>query len=308
MKLRSPLTWTTTLVAAVMLGGVPARAQEAELATARDLYASAAYDEALSLLNRLRGSEKASAQWRAIDQYRAFCLLALGRPADAEQAIEAVITADPSYRPTDRDVSPRIRTAFADVRRRMLPAMAQQKYAQAKAAFDRKDYATAAAGFSHVLVTLADPDVAADAARPPLSDIRTLSVGFEELSAKAAAPPPPPPPLPAPVVVPAAVVPMRPAAPHIYAADDAGVVPPVTLTQTLPAFPGLIATIRSGRMEVVIGENGIVETAVMTASVSTQYDRLALAATKAWRFKSARVNGQPVKFRKIVTINVKPTT
>src|SRR5207245_3208948 len=130
-------------------------------------------------------------------QYRAFCLLALGRAADAEQAIEAVVTAEPSYNPSDSDASPRVRSAFTTVRRRMLPVIIQQKYGQAKAAFDRKEFAAAADGFGQVLVTLADPDVVADAMRPPLSDVRTLAVGFEELSAKAAAPPPPP---PAPVV------------------------------------------------------------------------------------------------------------
>src|SRR5205807_2368275 len=82
---------------------------------ARGLYASAAYDEALALLNRMHASERPAAEARVIEQYRAFCLLALGRAADAERAIEAVVTAEPSYHPSDNDVSPRIRNAFADV-------------------------------------------------------------------------------------------------------------------------------------------------------------------------------------------------
>jgi len=48
-----------------------------------------------------------------------------------------VVTAEPTYLPTDSDASPRVRSAFTTVRRRMLPAIIQQQYGQAKAAFDR---------------------------------------------------------------------------------------------------------------------------------------------------------------------------
>jgi TonB family protein len=307
MKRWSSPAWTATLLATVVLSsGVPARAQDAELATARDLYAAAAYDEALALLNRLRATDQGSKQSRAIDQYRAFCLLALGRAGDAEHAIEAVVAAEPSYRPADGEVSPRVRSAFTEVRRRMLPVLVQQRYALAKAAFDRKEYAAAAAGFSQVLVTLTDPDIAGDAGRPPLSDLRTLSVGFEELSAKAAAPPPAPAPAPAPVAV-VAAAPVVPAAPRIYTADDRTVVPPAVVEQPLPGFPGEARLAGNGKLEVVIDESGAVESAVMIASVSPAYDRLALAAARGWRYKPARVNNEPVKFRKVVSINVRPT-
>ena len=136
--------WPTSVRAAlagahVVLSAAGASAQEGDLAAARELYASASYDDALAVLNRLRSADHPANQSRAIEQYRAFCLLALGRAADAQQAIEAVVAAEPSYQPNESDVSPRVRTAFADVRRRMLPAIIQQKYALAKTAFDRKD-------------------------------------------------------------------------------------------------------------------------------------------------------------------------
>src|SRR3954447_17438684 len=209
------------LTVLLAMSAAGASAQDADLGAARDLYASAAYDDALAVLNRLRSAAHPPGQARTIEQYRAFCLLALGRTADAEQAIEAVVVSDPSYQPSEGDVSPRVRSAFADVRRRMLPAIIQQQYARAKAAFDKKDYSVAAAGFSQVLVMLTDGSVAADAMQPPLSDLRTLAVGFEELSSKAAAPPPPP---PAPVVVAAPpAVPEVAAAQHVYTAEDRNV-------------------------------------------------------------------------------------
>jgi len=206
------------IVAAFVAGNVlvaaHAGAQDADLTAARDLYASAAYDDALTMLNRLRSSEHPASQSRAIEQYRAFCLLALGRSADAEQAIEAVVAAEPSFQPGETDASPRIRSAFTTVRRRMLPSIIQQKYAQAKVAYDRKEFGAAADGFAYVLAALADQDVAVEARQPPLSDLRTLAGGFQELAAKAAAPPPPPPPAPV-VALPPPPPPPPPTAPPL---------------------------------------------------------------------------------------------
>lgn len=298
------------LVAALVAGNVfaatRAGAQDADLTAARDLYASAAYDDALTVLNRLRASEHPVSQSRAIEQYRAFCLLALGRPVDAEQAIEAVVAAEPTYQPGESDASPRIRSAFTAVRRRMLPSIIQQKYAQAKAAFDRKEFGAAADGFSYVLAALADQDVAAESKQPPLSDLRTLAGGFQELAAKAAVPPPPP---PAPVVAaPPPAPPPPPAAPRIYTGGESGITPPATVNQALPSFPGQVIIPRNGRLEVVIDELGVVESAVMTSSVSQNYDAMVLTATKAWRYKPATLNGMPVKFRKTVQITIKLTS
>ena len=50
---------------------------------ARELYAAAEYEDALTILNRLRQTPSKPEDVRTIDQYRAFCLLALGRAAEA---------------------------------------------------------------------------------------------------------------------------------------------------------------------------------------------------------------------------------
>src|SRR2546422_5684188 len=115
----------TSAVAAVPSA---AASEDDTLAAARDLYASAAYEDALAVLNRLRAPDGRPDEGRAINQYRAFCLLALGRNVEAERAIEAVVAAEPMYHPSAADVSPRVRSAFSDVRRRMLPNIIQQKY------------------------------------------------------------------------------------------------------------------------------------------------------------------------------------
>jgi tetratricopeptide (TPR) repeat protein len=135
--------------------------------TARDLYASARYDEALAVLN---DSSVTVTDRKSIEQYRSLCLLALGRGTEAESAIAAVITADPTYQPGEAEASPRVRSAFSDVRKRMLPELAGARYLEAKATYDRKDYATAIQQFKQVIALLDDPDMGGR-----LADLRTLA-------------------------------------------------------------------------------------------------------------------------------------
>jgi TonB family protein len=294
------------VVAALLLATVPVSAADQDsIAAARDLYASAAYEDALAILNKLPASGRPADEANAIEQYRAFCLLALGRQAEAEHAIEVVVASEPGYRPAN-DLSPRVRNAFTDVRRRVLPSIIQQKYAQAKAAFDRKDFAVAASVFGQVLETMADPDVAPVVGQPPLADLRMLAVGFKDLATTAATPPPAPtpPPPPPPVEAPAASVPR---APKVYSSSDAEVTAPGVLRQELPAFPGQVILPRQGMIEVVIDETGAVEQALMRISVSNVYDQLAVAAARNWRYRPATLNGVPVKYRKAVQVTIRPS-
>lgn len=303
-----------------MTGGV-ARAAD-DLSAARELYASAAYEEALAALNRVRAAGAPASDAFAVEQYRAFCLLALGRGAEAQSSIEALVVADPLYQPSS-EVSPRVRTAFSDVRRRLLPSIIPQQYAKAKAAFDRKDYVAAAAGFGQVLKVMADPEVVQLAGQPPLSDLRTLATGFQELSTKAIPPPPlpvaprpatptataatvpaatPPAPAPPPLTALPAVVPPP---TRVYSSFDAKVLMPAVIRQDLPPFTGRLSDAATGALEIIINEKGQVESATIRESVSPAYDRLAVDAARSWRYKPAMLDGVPVKFRKLISIAVK---
>jgi len=294
-------------LAIAALVSIPMRAADS-LTEARDLYAAAEYEDALALLNKIQPGDHEPDERRAIEQYRAYCLLALGRSADAEQAIASVVAAMPLYKPSGAEVSPRIRTAFTDVRRRMLPAIIQQKYAAAKVAFDRKNFPVAAAVFSEVIDAMADPDVAEAAKQPPLADLRVLAIGFRDLSVSAAAPPPVPvreTPLPEPValVKPASVAAI--AAPRIYAAADTQVMPPTALKQVLPPFPAQLPVANRGILEIVIDQDGAVESATMRESVNPRYDNQLLTAAKSWQYRPAMLNGKPVTYRKMIQIDVK---
>ena len=299
---------TRILVTVSMLVALasPAHAQlrdgrESPLSAARDLYASARYDEALAVLNGLQPTNDGGGSDRkSIEQYRLLCLLALGRGTEAESAIAAVVTADPLYMPNETDASPRVRSAFSDVRQRLLPEIASLRYAAAKAAYDRKEYATAEAQFRDLVNLLNDPQMGGR-----LTDLRTLAIGFVDLASAAAAPPEPKkaePALPPPPV--AASVESRP--PHVWTGDEPGITPPVPVRQDVPRVPTMIvAQARArGLLEVVIDEQGRVTGLTIRLSIHPMYDAQLIAAAKDWRYKPAMAGGVPVKFRKVIQVTV----
>jgi protein TonB len=274
------------------------------IGAARDLYASARYDEALAVLNDLRPSEArggAAADLKSVEQYRSLCLLALGRGSEAEAAIAAVVNADPAYLPGDAEASPRVRAAFSDVRKKLLPEIAAKRYVDAKATFDRKDYKVASTQFKQVIRLLDDPDMGGRNA-----DLRTLAAGFLDLAI--AATPPPEPPKPAPVITvptPAPVVP-KPEPNRIYTAADADVVPPVTVSQEVPRLnPMMKQQARArGVVEVVIDEQGRVSAIAVRESIQPMYDAELLTKGREWRYQPATLNGKPVKYRKMIQLNL----
>jgi hypothetical protein len=302
-------TMATAVAAMAMVVSSAVVAQDG-LAAARELYKGARYEDALVRLDDLRGAGHVAEEVRSIEQYRAFCLLALGRTDEAERAMEAVVTAAPTYRPGVTEESPRVRAAFSDVRRRMLPGIIQEKYAQAKTALDRRDTTSATAGFQLVLELLADADIASLVDRPPLAELRTLAAGFRDLSAKSGPPPAPAPAVPRPAA--ASVAPPEPApAPRrlplrVYGLEDANVVPPTAVRESWAALADVFA-VRAGVVEIVIDETGAVSTATMTTPVNAVYDRLALATAKRWRYRPATLEGVPVKFRKVILLDPNST-
>jgi hypothetical protein len=269
--------------------------------TARDLYASARYDEALAVLNDLRPTDAAgpASDRKSIEQYRSLCLLALGRGTEAESAIAAVVTADPSYLPGEAEASPRVRAAFSDVRRRLLPELASARYGEARASFDRKDHALAVQQFRQTIVLLDDPDMGGK-----LADLRTLSAGFLDLSIAAMAPPPAPKPQVA-AVPPAPAVP-QPDPGRIYTMGDIDVTAPGIIRQDMPRLTPAMKTQAKdrGAIEVVIDELGRVAFAAVRASVHPMFDADLLSAARDWRYQPATMSGKPVKYRKMIQINV----
>jgi len=269
-------------------------AAEGTLAAARDLYVSASYDDALTMLGALAGGTKSVEEQQSIDLYRTLCLVALGRAADADRVIEGMLMRQPLYRASSEELSPRVQSAFQNARKRMLPSLIQREYAEAKDAFDKQNWPVASAGFDEVLKSIADPDMAQLAGVPPLSDIRTLASGFRDLSVKMIPPP-------APKVV--EVKPVRPVR-SVYSADDRDVLAPVALQQRVPKYPAAVTRPLSGVIEFVVDENGAVQTPKMQVGIDPTYDQMVISAAKKWSYQPATLDGKPVKYVKRLTISV----
>jgi TonB family protein len=275
--------------AAALAIGTPAFAQDT-LQHLKDLYASAAYEDALGVVTRLDASEPTP----EVEQYRVFCLIALGRTADAERAVEEVLKASPRYRPESADASPRIQELFAKVRRRLGPSVVKAMYIDAKAALDRKDRDVAITRFEEMLRVADDPDVRDEAS---ISELKLLGSGFLDLSRA----------LPAKPQVSASVA----AAPTTAAPLPKPVVtPPIAIREALPAWMPSDAASRfaefRGAVRVQIDAQGKVSSADMAAPVHAQYDRLLLQAAREWTYQPARANGTAVPSEKVVQVVLKP--
>jgi TonB family protein len=269
-----------------LLTASPAFAQDS-LDTAKDLYASAAYEDALRVFSRLQGD----APRPEIEQYRVSCLIALGRTAEADKVIQGVVASHPMFVPNSGETSPRIQELFARARRQQLPDIARQTYVEAKAALDRKDRAAALSGFERVLVLI---ESAGEFASGTLGELRILAAGFLDLSRA----------LPAPSATPpAAQTASRPSKPR-------AITPPVALKQAMPAWLPSDNLSRqgafNGTVRVMISAAGRVENAEIVQSVHPGYDRLLLQAARGWEYQPALSDGRPIVSEQLVQVQLKP--
>jgi TonB family protein len=183
----------------------------------------------------------------------------------------------------------------------MLPGFLQQKYAEAKTAYEQKDYGTAADGFTRVIDGIADPDLAGAPNASQLADLGTLASGFRDLATKAMMPVA----APKPAVMLAAPVAST-SAPKTYSPEDANAAPPVVIRQTIPAYNRPVQQRKTAVVEVVVNEHGSVDSAVMLSPLDPTYDRAVIAAAKNWMYQPAKVEGKPVKYQKRVQISLVP--
>jgi tetratricopeptide (TPR) repeat protein len=301
------------------------------LARAKDFYAAAAYEEALTVLQRLNANP--SSDKNEVSAYQVFCLVALGRSDEAKRTIESLVRTDPLYRLSDKQASPKVRAFFEDVRRPLLPEIVKQTYARAKDAYDRKEHETATIEFDRTIALIDEIGTANDRA---LSDLKTLAGGFRDLSKASGKPAPPPAPelppavtggngagstgtnatgtppgvtaTPSPVLTTPPAKPAVPDAEPTFGPRDSDVQRPVAIRRTMPEWrPSAVETMIEfrGSIELLIGADGKVLSAAVTDSVHPQYDKLLKQAAEGWTFKPATKNGKPVRYRYAMDIQLK---
>ena len=278
------------LLALMVAGASPAFAQD-DLQRAKDLYAAAAYEEALAVLTAVPDAERVP----QIDQYRAFCLIALGQDKEAQEAIEDLLAADPLYQPDPAETSPRVLETFEAARERALPVITKQMYSEAKAALERKERDAAVTGFQRLLRAIdSAPDLKAT-----FEDLRVLADGFLTLSR--ALPEPTPertaPPTPTP----------QPAEPSALVASATR---PVVLKQEMPPWLPYDGASRrqafSGLLRIRVGADGRVQAAEMVQPVHPAYDQQLLRSAESWVYQPATENGVPVAADVMVQIQLRP--
>lgn len=275
----------------------------ADFAAAKALYAAASYEEALAELAGIGATEDPN----EVEQYRALCFLALGRTTDAARSLERIISRTPFYAIKDTDVSPKLVTMFRDVRKRLLPAAARNLYTSAKGAFDAKAYPDAVGQFKDLLAILADADLADQYAA--LADLKQLGDGFLRLaeaeiaatSKRSAGAGPDTTAVPGPAA----------GVKRIYSAADRDVRGPVEISRKLPVWtpanPAEMRTTFRGVLEVIVDEQGAVESATIRESIAAFYDELLRESAKSWRFRPATLNSEAVKYRKMIEVTLQPT-
>jgi tetratricopeptide (TPR) repeat protein len=292
------MTIRTALVFAVAVSST-LRADSPELGNAKALYAQASYEDALVQLNGVTGADVAN----QVDEYRALCLLALGREREAQASLERIVVRAPLYVVPADDASPKFVTLFQQVRQRALPAAAKDLYSKARASFDAKRFGEARAQFEEMLAVLKEAAVGDSGS--PVADLKQLGEGFLKLTNAELTPAAPPAPAP-PVAV--RTAPVKAA---VYTPGDADVAPPVEIVRDLPAWnppASLPNGTYSGKLQLDIDEQGQVERAILIEAIAPSYDSRLIVASRAWRFQPATKDGVAVKYRKTITVVLQPTS
>jgi TonB family protein len=321
MSLRAHHRWAIVLT--TLLGAAAATViGQDSLTRAKDFYASADYEEALQVLDKLHSSPAGDST--EVAAYQVFCLVALGRSDEATRAITSIVKMDPLYRPSDSQVSPRVRQFYENVRRPLLSDVVRDAYNKGKDAFAKKDMPAANQEFDEVIALVDEMGPESDAG---LADLRTLASGFRDLSKAADTPPPPPAPTPTPAPTATATPSDSPASSpadsraasgssatsaadtaRVYSASDSDVVKPIALAQMMPAWnpANPVDKVRDfrGTLEVTIDETGRVSSARMTRSVNAVYDPLLVKAALQWQYRPATRAGVVVRYRYALDIHL----
>ena len=322
---------STIALACLLAAATAVFAADDPLAAAKDLYAAAAYEDALATLTKLSEAGNVTpAIGLQIDQYRSFCLVALGRTKDAETIVQSIIRTDPLFELSADESSPRVEAIFSQVRRQLLPGLIRDKYREAKAAVDRKDLQAAAAQFGELrrIITKAQQFGVKDDA---MADLAILADGFLELAQssappKAAEPVAPPPPTAETVAAkPSATPPRSPAAGagtataagtaaapppgntvEIFNMTTQNITPPIAIRQRVPPLPVGLRTLAKprGTFDVLIEADGRVSQVVVRDSVQSAYDTMVVDAARQWLYKPAMKDGAPVRYMKSIALDI----
>ena len=284
--------WCLAVLTAPVLGQQAAPDRDGSVERVRTLYVAAAYEDALAAMPEAGGT----AVRTDLEQYRALCLLALGRDTEAVAVVERLVTDNPLFIPSAAETPPRMLAIFMAARSKLVPGIAKHEFDAAKTAFEANGRDAARAGFQRTMDLIGSlPDVD----RAVLANMRLVASEF--------------------LVPPAAPRRAAQASPPANPADEtvggeprteAEYVAPVAVYEQLPAwFPPDDEAMRTtyvGVLRVVIREDGRVARATILENSHPTYDAAALRAARLWLYKPATKRGTPVAAEKDIRLRLVP--
>jgi len=188
-----------------------------------------------------------------------------------------------------KDVSPRLVLMYRDVRLRLVPTVARNLFARAKASFEARRYPQATSQFQELIALLSNDEPATSGNGLP--ELRQLADGFLKLSSAETE-----------AVRVAPVGSARAQPDPVYSIADRSVIAPVEIVRHIPTRVALgkneAAGLYQGLIEIVIDATGVVASARIVRSITPTYDASLLQATHDWRFQPATLNGEPVPYRR----------
>ena len=291
-----------TLFIVVVLLSAPwlsAAAAQNDLGEAKAKYEEAAYEDALTTLTK--ASASTTADRVQLEQYRALCLIALGRISEAERAVAALVDADPTYVPPSSVASPRVLAMIAEIRRKELPGVARRVLDSGRAAYEAKDIPRAQRQFDLLLKLLDDPIMEG---RPEREDLLAVARGFSTLLVAAPAPRPPAAETEGPAAPPAAAA----GTPPVPAVST--FVPASVIQESLPIWtppnPAVARNEYNGAVKVRIGTDGRVKAATIDRPTHPAYDTALLSTARSWLYKPATQNGTPIESERVIAVRLRP--
>jgi TonB family protein len=282
-------------IAVLSVGVAVSAAAQEPLTKAKALYDAAAYEDALTVLGQVDLPEA--------QQYRALCLLALGRSQDAAAVVEHLVTTQPLYEASAQEAPPRFIALVSETRRKLLPQLARKAFSEGRDQFRSGSREDAVRRFDLVMALTSDPSFRQT---PEAEDLRTLASGFIDLAKAAPAPAPAAAPAPNTATAATAATASK-TTEKPRASEPPDIVQPVVVKQFIPPVPAELGT--QGKpalsVRVLISPNGRVMDASIQQSAHPLYDRLVLQASREWIYEPATMNGRPVTSEKVVTIQLR---
>ena len=208
---------------------------------------------------------------------RASALLAEGRDGEAAVIFDGIVMKSPLYQLDPARYTPEALAAFQSSKRLLLPAMARRYYQEARIAYDAGDFSMALTKGDRALALLRDADIDPSEAdlNGEVSNLMAMATAARTLEES-----------------------------RIYTSADRDVTPPRPIGRQLSTASLSGRSPLTGRLELVVGRNGEVETVKLETPVNGYHDRMMVSAAKAWHYRPALKKGRPVRYSMVMSITL----